>query len=359
MSACALFIIGITRSWRDRSRRRMRQRDIRRTAGFRHDPKTRSAAATRPLALDVSDDDCRRHRRREARVMKSRRDPCARSGRRCRRCLSTDGRTDADPDTASRTAPCIAMAAGLSSSCRIAFSTSPLRVSISRSGNAGCITISPTSSSIASKSSERHVQLMFITCRFALTDSDTPRSSSASAISSVVLALGAAVEHPRRQMAEADERVRVVNAAGLDADVNGHRRNGARFLRDDDRAVVEHVARRRKSLLDVAVVMPALHPVGLNQPTVRRSVRRYFFATLFDLFCGHRGDAVRRVSIDVEAGDRLKVPELVAEVRDAVVFEHQARAKLVLRLHKLAVGDARRAHLVQRRRRRAPRLPRG
>jgi hypothetical protein len=45
MSACALFIIGITRSWRDRCDGGCGS-VMSPTAGFRHDPKTRSAAAT-------------------------------------------------------------------------------------------------------------------------------------------------------------------------------------------------------------------------------------------------------------------------------------------------------------------------
>ena len=86
-----------------------------------------------------------RQRGRKTRVMKGDQIAALDTARRCRRFPSPAGRTDAGPDRASRTAPCIAIAAGLSSSWRMAFSTSPLRFSISCSGNAGCITISPIS----------------------------------------------------------------------------------------------------------------------------------------------------------------------------------------------------------------------
>ena len=49
-------------------------------------------------------------------------------------------------------------------------------------------------------------------------------------------------------------------------------------------------------------------------------------------------DAATRTSR--HAGDRLEVAELVRDVRDAVVLEHQPRAKLVLRPLQLVRGDA-------------------
>ena len=259
-------------------------------ADLRHEPNTRSPAATRCLAIDVSDDDRRCRRRRKARIVK------------CHEILPLD---PADAlDGALRRTP-IWMLVGIQRREQAHASPWPrgcLRPAEWRSGprpfacrfhcagNAGCITISPISSSIASKSSERHVQLTVITWRFAPTVSDTPASSSASAISIAGRLPGAAVEHARCEMAEADERVRVVDAAGPHPDMDGHGGNGMRLLRDDDRAVVEHVAGRRQPFLhsDRHVSAPS---VGLNQPTVRRSRSQVLLRDTFDLVSRHGCDA--------------------------------------------------------------------
>ena len=198
MSACALFIIGITRSCRGRSARRMRQRYL---PGNRLSPRAEDALAgiDRSSPLDISDDDHRRHRRRKARLME-------------RNQIMAFDAVDAVDRAFRRTAVRMliriqdvktALASPSPRGCpRPAESRSeprPLRLSISCDGNAGSITMSPTSSSIASKSSDRHVQLTVSTWRFAPTVSDTPRSSNASAISSVVVRSGCPCRGPATQ----------------------------------------------------------------------------------------------------------------------------------------------------------------
>ena len=89
---------------------------------------------------------------------------------------------------------------------------------------------------------------------------------------------GAAVDHARCKMAQAKTRVRIVDAPRFDADLNRHRRNGVRLFGNDDGAVIENMARGGKPLLKRCRHSCA-PSTGLNQPTVRRSVRRYFFAT--------------------------------------------------------------------------------
>ena len=49
----------------------------------------------------------------------------------------------------------------------------------------------------------------------------------------------------------------------------------------------------------------------------------------------HRRDPRRRLEKAVDAGDRLEVPELMRDVRDAVVVEDQPRLQLRLRFRQL------------------------
>src|SRR5688500_5508169 len=90
--------------------------------------------------------------------------------------------------------------------------------------------------------------------------------------------LGASIENARYKMAHAEKRVRIVNASGFHSNLDRHGRNGVRVLRNNDGTVIEDVARCREPLLHYERHCCA-PSVGLNQPTVRRSRRRYFFAT--------------------------------------------------------------------------------
>jgi hypothetical protein len=80
----------------------------------------------------------------------------------------------------------VARTAGLSSSCRIEVITCPLRLTISRSGSDGVVTISPSSASTGSKSSARQVVTSEKRWRVTEMVIVMPRLSSASAMSAAV-----------------------------------------------------------------------------------------------------------------------------------------------------------------------------
>ena len=128
MSACALFIIGMTSRWRRGRGRHAAAATIGGGAGARQPPKTRAA--------DVADARRRRRRRRRPRSARS-----ARSARRADATSSVARQPLDDVDVpfvrrpygcpsgySSAISASTARTAGLSSSCRIAVMTSPLRV---------------------------------------------------------------------------------------------------------------------------------------------------------------------------------------------------------------------------------------
>ena len=126
--------------------------------GCRQPPNTRAGDVDARPSLDVADDDRRQLARREALGVQPHAAGRASGARRSRSCPSSAGRTDDRPGYSSAISDSIARTAGLSSSCRIAVITSPLRVASSASGSDGAITMSPSSASTGSKSSARQVQ---------------------------------------------------------------------------------------------------------------------------------------------------------------------------------------------------------
>ena len=152
-------------------------------------------------------------------------------------------------------------------------------------------------------------------------------------------ALCAPVEHPRSEMAQPKQCICVVNASRTHGHLERDGRHGVRFFRDDDGAVVQRVSGCRQTFLkscrhsssSAGRVEPADSPLIGSEIRLRRVIH-------FGL-C-HGGNAGGRLLVDVEAGNGLKVSELMSEIRHAVVFEHQTGAQLVFGLRQLALGDA-------------------
>ena len=79
---------------------------------------------------------------------------------------------------------------------------------------------------------------------------------------------------------------------------------------------------------------------GSNQPTVRLDSAEHRARGGGDLFERHRGDPRAEVREHVDAGDGLEVTDLMRDVRDAVVLEHEPRVQLRLRFRQLGRRDA-------------------
>ena len=238
----------------------------------------------------------------------------------------------------------MARTAGLSSSCRSALTISARRLTILGLGKRRV--------AHDVDDDRQHVVEVFREARaghrqgvrVALTTrSETPRSSSSSAMTSADRARRAAIEDAAGQEGDAgfaDRLVRrrrpatvaVIVTAGVIA----------RLLHDDDGAVVEHRAGRREAARTVASGHASLARRHLSARTSRPSgdvadSRRR--ATSAHLFGRDRVDACLQLGQEPGAGDRLEVSELMRDVGDAVVLEHEARPQLTPGAHHLLVGD--------------------
>ncbi len=251
--------------------------------------------------------------------------------------------------------------------------TSAFRIASSASGNVGDITMSPRSAKTSSKSSDRQVQASENRCRG---DADGQRDAAAVEILGDLRgrsAGGAAIDHARQQKHRAGRVGRIADRPGADRQVDGHRRDRARLLGDDDRAigstardgfesgtwnradVKSEVSAASDVILDSAVFRlrtsgferPASIGSGSNQPTVRLEGIRTVCAT-FDtsssVTAAIRDGASRKLST---LGDRLEVPQLMRDVRDAVVVEHEPRFELRLGFRQFGLGDALAAHAIE------------
>ena len=78
---------------------------------------------------------------------------------------------------------------------------------------------------------------------------------------------GSAIDRPRDEMRNAVLRWRIEDRPRLERGVDGHGRRGARMLRDDAGAVVQHRSQRRQGV--VALLSGGHETIGSNQPTVR------------------------------------------------------------------------------------------
>src|SRR4051812_21482828 len=82
-------------------------------------------------------------------------------------------------------------------------------------------------------------------------------------------------------------------------------------------------------------LVPAHSPVRWRQPSPCR---------IPHLLGRHRVDSLLKRGEESWTGDRLEVPKLVRDVRDAIVVEHQPRTKLMLRPCDFCALHAARAH---------------
>ena len=195
--------------------------------------------------------------------------------------------------------------------------------------------MSPTSASTASKSSARHVQTSVEDDALTLESSASRRGCRALRRSRPpIRAVGAAVDAPARRSAPAPavppDRARTRRGPPR-ADRDGRR--ASRLLRQDHGAVGEHRARVGASALRQRVVThdgdlrltgrlePADGAVGWHAGTcaAARATSSSVTAAI----------ALPRAVKSVHAGDRLEVAELVRDVGDAVVVEHEPRPQLV------------------------------
>ena len=161
------------------------------------------------------------------------------------------------------------------------------------------------------------------------------------------LLASAAIEHTRREMAQSKKRVGIVDTPRLDANLDGDGGNRVRLFRDDDKAVAQHVARGVEPLAKRRRHLPE-PSTGLNQPIVRRSLRRYFSATRLTSLCVTPAMRAGASLIDLHVCHSLKISKLVTDIRHAVVLEHEPGAELVLCLRNLPVGYTVPGHIVQR-----------
>ena len=253
----------------------------------------------------------------------------SRCARRSRSCPWRGGRTDADRRRAARQSASTARTAGLSSSCRIA--DHRFRPALARPRGPGRTALRATSSAIAStssKSSERQVHVTIIAWRGGR---DAQRHAA------VVELFGQHVGRSRVVVPRSSTRPSRYARPGRSA---GSNRLPARTVALMVTAGVidvccamttapfgEHGSDRRQAAWPAAVVMIG-DPVGWNQPTVRVAAPRRRRATSADLLGSHRVDLAIEDGQEPRPGDRLEVAELVGDVGDAVVLEHEPGAQL-------------------------------
>ena len=212
---------------------------------------------------------------------------------------------------------------------------------------------SARSARIGSRSSTRHVQTSHIACRFTVIDSETPRSSSSSAMRAAVPGRRAAIDGLRDEVRQPHVGGGIELAARADRRMDGDGGGRRRMLRDDDGAVREHRAGGSQAALDRGRHSAA--GTGSKRPIVRFTGARRFAAAANHLFQSHRLNPLAQRFGRPPAADRLEVPQLVGDVGNAVVFEDEARAQLPGGPLHLGIG-----HVVQssRDRVRQARLPR-
>src|SRR5436190_13642615 len=223
----------------------------------------------------------------------------------------------------------VARTPGLSSSCRSSVNTSPLRVSSSSSGSDGRRMMSATSAMTSSKSSARHVQKNENKWRVTVIPSEIPRLSSVSAMSSADRVVvprsmsfdsryiapgvptGSQTDPALIAMLIVTAGVVRVRFASTTTPFDSVVRDGARPGTVTSGYVVHSVHGKR--------IEPADGPVGFGEQRARDS--RHFLER-------DRRDPRTEAGEDVDAGNRLEVDDLVRDVGDAVVLKDEPRVQL-------------------------------
>ena len=221
-----------------------------------------------------------------------------------------------------------------------------------RRATIGAMTMSASSARTGSKSSARQVQTSENRWRVTTIVSVMPRLSSSSAMSAAErVAVPRSITRDSRYVAPGASGGSQIDPARID-EVDG---DGRRASASAWRAAPAPLSRTRADGLErprpAARLTACDVGIGSNQPIGavrrRRARARAAAATSSSVTAAIRAGSAGE---QVDAGDRLEVAELVRDVGDAVVVEHQPRAQLRLRLRQLGVGDA-----VAARRGRAPR----
>ena len=224
------------------------------------------------------------------------------------------------------------------------------------------MTMSPSSAKTVSKSSDRQVQASENRCRVTVMVSVMPRLSRSSAMSAVDRLRGAAIDHARQQIHRAGRVGRIAHRPGTDREVDGDRRDRARLLRDDDHAIA--TARRATGSRPVTCEVAVGDRRGLEASSTTSNVgtvsihmtststRCRSAAARTSRSCGWTASGRRarpsttsssvtaairgrRVEKAVDARNRFEVSQLVRDVGDAVVVEHEPRFELRLGFRQL------------------------